>query len=180
MLGATNRDELRSAIMELYAARGAEVPAKASITRRLNKAIKEGVIGTTTADRLKIPMPRSRPGDEVLIVGPSAYPRIPDGVNEVLEILGVSARRDVDREAIIEEMTRELDAEIEKLVKKVDKHAKNVKGIKRKKASVSSSELIAEYNELSARIGDYEFWLQIDLTELRERLHDITGKLNQI
>jgi len=135
LFGALAREELADALAELAFKRGADPPTDA--------VLDDAVDSYHLVEH-----------DGLLVVGPAAFPALPEGAGDLPHILGVEARP-VERGAVVETVEERFRAETARALAAGDEEA-----VERL--------LDASY--------DVEAWGAVDLSELRRRLDDAGGE----
>lgn len=136
LFGALTRDELDQALSELAFKRGADPPADAVAEAREAFAV--------------VAYEPAKASTALFVVGPTAFPTLPEGAEDLPHILDVDAR-EVDREAAARAVEERFRAETAEAVAADDR------------------ERIAELLDASY---DVEAWGPVDLSGVRDRLDD--------
>jgi len=132
--GALDREELERACSETAFRRGEELSAGA-----VDSAIDDAIDAYALIDH-----------DGRLVPGPSAFPTLPDGAEDLPHILDVG-RRNVDRDAVAATVAERFEAEVDAAIEAGDRSA---------------------CESLLDRSYEVESWGPVDLADERERLDD--------
>ncbi|MBU2617954.1 MAG: hypothetical protein KKI07_04680 [Euryarchaeota archaeon] len=160
VLGFTNEDELYAIFKELAFLREHKAPPKNKIRELIKRAMKEHWIEVVHGTEF--------------IVGPCAFPEVPDGLSEIIDVLEIDANRKIDWSEVASAKTAELKSEITAL-------SKRIAALRRKRASKKRiTELENEYQRLLELYYDFEFWLPCDLSRVREALSLVSKALESL
>jgi hypothetical protein len=138
LFGALTRDQLRRAVREAAFRAGDDVDGEA-VAAAIDGAVDEYRLVTHEVD-----------GERLLVAGPTAFPTLPEGAEDLPHIMDV-AERSPDRAAVGESVARRFRAETARAVDRGD-----VEAIERL--------LDASY--------DLETWAPVELSGMRDRLDD--------
>jgi hypothetical protein len=141
LFGALTREELAEALSELAYRKDATVPEGA-----IDDAIEAFALVVVERDG----------DDDLLAPGPSAFPTLPDGAEDLPHILAVDTR-DVDREAVGRAAERRLRAEAARAV------------------ASEEADRAAELLDVSY---DLEAWGGVELDDIRDRLDAARDETN--
>ncbi|KTG09705.1 hypothetical protein AUR64_08675 [Haloprofundus marisrubri] len=117
LFGALTHEELESALDELAYKQGSETDAEA-LSEAVETAISEYYLVEYVADaddrsvETNGPERRALENETFVTVGPAAFPSLPPNAEDLPHILDVP-RREVDREALGEQVRERLDSEVD-------------------------------------------------------------------
>lgn len=141
LFGALTREELAEALSELAYRKDATVP--------------DGAVDDAIEAFALVVVEREE-GDDLLAPGPSAFPTLPDGAEDLPHILAVDTR-DIDREAVGRAAERRLRAEAARAV------------------ASEEADRAAELLDVSY---DLEAWGGVELDDIRDRLDAARDETN--
>ena len=144
LFGALRRAELTAALEELAFKQGRDVDESA-----LRAAIKRAVDAYALVEYE--PADSSGGDDQLIAVGPTAFPTLPPNAEDLPHILDFD-RRTVDRERLAEQVRQRLTSEAEAAV------------------DADNAELAAELLDVSY---DIETWAPVDVGPVRDRLEPV-------
>ncbi len=160
VLGITNEDELYAICKELIFSRECKIASRKKVKEVIRRAIKEHWIEAVHGSEL--------------IVGPCAFPEVPDDLSEVIDILEIDVNRNIAWDKVASAKISELKSEVETFSKMID----DWRGKKASKKQII--ELESEYQRLMGLCYDFEFWLTIDLTMAKEELRTLSQTLESL
>ncbi|MFB6094013.1 MAG: hypothetical protein ABEJ77_03635 [Halanaeroarchaeum sp.] len=133
LFGLLPRSDLASAVEELAFRRGEDVPA-AAVADAIDEAVADFALLQFDLE-----------GETVVVAGPTAFPTLPAGAEDLVHILEADPR-DVDRTALADPIRERLTAAA---------------------ARVDDPDRASELIDVTY---DAETWTEVDLTDVRERL----------
>ena len=146
LFGALTRDELGNALTELAFKQGKDVKPD-SFSDEIDAAIEKYQLIRLDAEAVGVTTEES-----VLVVGPSAFPTVPDAGEDLRHILDIE-QREVDREEAGKAAAQRLRTEIETALD----------------ADSGNKDAVESLIDVSY---DIEAWAAVDLADVRERLDD--------
>ncbi|MDD2666057.1 MAG: hypothetical protein PHD13_00895 [Methanocellales archaeon] len=158
VLGITNEEELYAIFKELIFSREGRIPSRKKVKEVIGRAIKEHWIEAVHGSEL--------------IVGPCAFPEVPDDLSEVIDILEIDVNRKIEWDASAK--IAELKSEVETFSKRIDAQ------MEREASKKQIIELKNEYQRLMGLCYDFEFWLTTDLTTIKAELRALSQKLESL
>lgn len=145
MFGGLTREQLRQAVQEVAFRAGDDVD-DAEVSAAIADAIEEYRLVACDPEDVDA----STGGEELLVAGPTAFPAVPEGGQDLPLIMDVE-RREIDRETLGRAVQRRFRAETARAVEAGD-HER------------AETLLDVSY--------DVETWAPVDLTDVRARLDD--------
>ncbi|MDD2777862.1 MAG: hypothetical protein PHS47_05570 [Methanocellales archaeon] len=160
VLGITNEDELYAIFKELIFSRKCKIPSRKKVKEVIRSAIKEHWIEAVHGSEL--------------IVGPCAFPEVPDDLSEVIDILKIDVNRKIEWDEVASAKIAELKSEVETFSKIIDDQGG------REASKKQIIELESEYQHLMGLCYDFEFWLTTDFTMIKAELRTLSQKLESL
>lgn len=101
LFGGLSRPDLRQACEEVVFKRTGDAPGTESVDERIDAALHSHHLVALPGD-----------SEEVIVSGPTAFPSIPDGAEDLPHILDVP-ERSIDRETVAERVLTDVSSELE-------------------------------------------------------------------